>query len=65
MGGVAFEGEKNLDRRVEEIVSVSDVIGAQSVLVTEKKNMLGDEINSVCLDDLPSLCNPEHLILIS
>lgn len=63
MGGVASKREKNLDRRIGEIVSVSNVIGAQPVLVTEKRKTLSDDINCVCLNELPAMCTPENLLL--
>jgi hypothetical protein len=62
VGGVAVAGEKNLDKRMEEIVSVCQVIRARPVLITEKLKMSGKNVSCVCMDELSAMRMPEDLI---
>jgi len=63
VGGVAVSGERNLDKRLDEIVSVSRVIRARPVLITEKK-VPSKNVSCVCLDELSALRTPEDLVAV-
>lgn len=61
IGGVASKEEKELDRRVDEIVSVSNVVRAQSILVTDKGNISKD-IQCISQKEFSKIKDPEDLI---
>jgi putative transcriptional regulator len=52
VGGVTFEKEKNIDKRTREIMSVSEVVKAQPVLVTDGKHVPNNEIPLIHSKDL-------------
>jgi putative transcriptional regulator len=62
VGGVAVHGERNLDKRMAEIVSVCSVIRARPVLITEKPKASGKDVSCICLDELSGMRTPEDLI---
>jgi putative transcriptional regulator len=61
VGGVAAKGEKNLDKRVEEIASVCNVLHAYPVLITER-GKLSNDISCVYVDELSEMDRPEDLV---
>jgi len=62
IGGVADERERNLERRVEEIVSVGGVINVQPVLIAEDEQKTGNN-NITCIrrDELEKITDLEDL----
>ena len=62
VGSVAVNGERNLDNRVEELLSICRVVHAHPVLVTEKRTYLGRDMACVCVDELSVMRTPEDLI---
>jgi putative transcriptional regulator len=62
VGGVAGEKERELDRRVDEILSVSRVAKAHSVLVTNGKKFADKEICCIDKEELLRVKTPEDLI---
>jgi putative transcriptional regulator len=62
VGGVAANGEKNLEVRTEEILSVCRVIDAHPVLITEKRAVCNKDVFCVCADELSVMRSPEDLI---
>ncbi|MEM2118400.1 MAG: helix-turn-helix domain-containing protein [Candidatus Bathyarchaeia archaeon] len=62
IGGVANDRERTLDRRVEEILSVSRVIKAHPVLITEKQKPPNKDIPCIYRDDLSKIRKPEDII---
>ena len=62
VGIVAVNGESNLDKRTEEIISVCDVIRARPVLITEKLRFFSKDVPCICLDDLSTIASAEALI---
>jgi putative transcriptional regulator len=62
VGSVALNGEKNLENRVEEILSVCQVVRAHPVLITEKQKTSKTDVSCVCMDQLAVIRTPEDLI---
>ena len=62
LGAVAADGERLLDERVEEILSICRVIGAYPVLVTERAKTSAKDIFCVGLDELTKVHSPEELV---
>jgi len=62
IGGVETREETELDRRVEEILSVSKIVHASPVLITEKKRQPSRDISCMCKEDLSKIRSPEELI---
>jgi putative transcriptional regulator len=62
VGSVAVNGERNLDNRVEELLSICRVVHAYPVLVTEKRKYSGRDVSCVCMDELSVMRTPEDLI---
>lgn len=62
IGGVSQKNEKNLDQRAEEIVSVSEVIRAQPVFITDGKLIPYNNIPLIHPEELEEIRLPEDLI---
>lgn len=62
IGGVANSNERRLDRRVEEIISVSKVVKAHPILITEGQKTISKEISCVPKEELSKIKTPEDLI---
>jgi putative transcriptional regulator len=62
VGGVALNSERNLDNRMDEIVSVCRVIRARPVLIMEKPSISSKNVSCVCIDELSVMRTPEDLI---
>ena len=62
VGGVAEKGEKHLDERTEEILSVCRIINAYPVLITEKNELCKKNVLCICADELAAMHSPEELI---
>jgi len=62
VGSVALNGERNLGNRVEELLSICQVVHAYPVLVTEKRKYCGGDVACVCVDELSVMRSPEDLI---
>jgi len=62
IGGVAGSKEPELDRRVEEILSVSRVVQAHPVLITEGKKPSNRDISCIRSEELAKITSPEDLI---
>jgi putative transcriptional regulator len=65
VGSVAVSGESNLDKRMDEIISVCNVINARPVLITEKPKFFSKDLSCVCMDELSSMRAPEDLVAIA
>ena len=61
VGGIAGEGESALDARAEEMLSVSRVVNAHPMLITEKKKRFGDDFICISLDELALMRSPLDL----
>jgi putative transcriptional regulator len=62
VGAVAVNGESNLDKRTEEIISVCNVIRARPVLITEKPRFSSQDVPCLCLDELSTKAPVEALV---
>jgi putative transcriptional regulator len=62
IGGFATDKERQLDKRVDEILSVSRVVRAHSVLITDNNHLPQKDIACICKDELSKIRNPEDLI---
>jgi putative transcriptional regulator len=62
MGGVAGEKEQALDVRVDEILSVSRVVRAHPILITEGKKLTGKDICCISKAEILKIRTPEDLI---
>ena len=62
VGSVAVSGERHLDNRMEELLSVCRVVQAHPVLITEKRQPCNKDICCVCMDELSVMRTPEDLI---
>jgi putative transcriptional regulator len=62
IGGVVNNRELKLDSRVREILSVSRVVKAHPILITEKREPLNDDIPCICSKELSKIRSPEDLI---
>jgi putative transcriptional regulator len=62
VGGVAVSGERNIDKRTEEIKSVCNVIHAHPVLITEKPKVSSKNVSCICMDELSAMRTPEDLV---
>ena len=62
VGSVAARDERCLDKRIEEIISLCNVIHAHPVLITEKPKFSEKAISCICLDELSALSNSEELV---
>jgi putative transcriptional regulator len=65
VGSVAARDERCLEKRVEEIVSVSNLIGARPVLITERPRFSSNDLSCICVDDLSAMRSPEELVAIA
>jgi putative transcriptional regulator len=65
VGSVAARDERSLDRRLEEIVSLCNVIDAHPVLITEKPMFSNAAVSCVCANELSSMHKPEDLTTIA
>jgi len=62
IGGVATSKERDLDRRVDEILSISRVVQAHPVLITEEQKLSNKDISYICKEELSKIRSPEDLI---
>lgn len=62
LGGVAGTKERELDRRVDEILSVSKVVRAHPILITDGQKVSDKDIACIYGEQLSRVKNPEDLI---
>ncbi len=62
LGGISRKKECNIDRRTEEIISVSKVVNAQPVFVTDGEETPNSSIPSICQEDFAKIKCREDLI---
>ncbi|MGQ9530550.1 MAG: transcriptional regulator [Candidatus Bathycorpusculaceae bacterium] len=62
IGGVASNTERELNRRVDEILSVSKVVGAHPILITEGRKPTNKDISCIHKEEISKVKNPEDLI---
>jgi putative transcriptional regulator len=62
IGGVACREERDMDQRAKEILSISEIVKAQPVFVTEGKRVPNNKIPLICSEELRKIKQPEDLI---
>jgi len=62
IGGVPHKGERNVDRRAEEIVSFSKVVNAQPVFITNGEHIANNGISLIHHEDFEGIQHPEDFI---
>jgi putative transcriptional regulator len=62
IGGLTNDEEQRLNRRVDEILSVSRVVKAHPVLITEKEGPWKKDIPCISAEDFARIKGPEDLI---
>ena len=62
IGGVTDKKERNIDQRTEEIISVSKIINAQPVFITDGEKIPNKNIPLIRREDLAKMHNPEEFI---
>ena len=62
VGSIAMNGEKQLNNRMKETMSVCRVVHGHPVLITEKRKPFSRNIACVCIDELFAMRTPEDLI---
>lgn len=62
IGGVAGNREKDLDRRVDEILSVSKIVQAHPIMITKDTKLLSKGISCISHDELSRFRNADDLI---
>lgn len=62
IGGVANVKEKDVDRRTEEIMSVSEIVKAQPIFITDRKHMPESDIPVISQQELLKLRLPEDIL---
>ena len=63
IGGVENNEERELNRRIEEILSVSRVVQAHPVLITDKQNSSNTEISCIHSKEFSKIKCPEDLVI--
>lgn len=62
IGGVASTEERDLDQRTKEILSISEIVKAQPVFVTDGKIVPNNDIPLIRSEELNKIKQPEDLI---
>lgn len=62
IGGVTDRKEQNVDRRAEEIISVSKIVEAQPVFITEGQKLQNDDISLIRYEELMKIRHSKEFI---
>jgi putative transcriptional regulator len=62
IGGVPHEKEQNIDQRIEEIVSISKVVNAQPIFITDGQRIPNNNIPLIHHRELKSVKHPKEFI---
>jgi putative transcriptional regulator len=65
IGGVADNRERDLDKRVDEILSVSRIVQARPIMITEGQKLVKRDVSCICSADLSNIRDAEDLINIT
>lgn len=63
IGGVANDKERGLNRRIDEILSVSRVVQAHPIFITDKQKPLTKKISCIHSEELSKIKAPEDLLI--
>lgn len=61
IGGVTHKGERSIDERAEEILSISDIVGAQPLFITDGKLAPAADIPMIDSEELEQISLAEDL----
>ncbi len=64
IGGVAGSKEREIDRRVDEIISVSKILNARPIFVTNGRKPSNKDIPCVCSKEFSKIKKPEDIIYL-
>jgi len=62
IGGVADDNETKLNKRIDEILSVSRIIQAHPILIVDEQPLSNKEISCIHSNELLNIQNPKDLI---
>jgi len=62
IGGVSYQEERDLDQRANEILSISEIVKAQPIFVTDGKLVPSNNIPLIHSEELNKIKQPEDLI---
>jgi putative transcriptional regulator len=62
IGGVAYNNDKNLDTRTKEILSISQIVNARSLFITDGTQIPDNDIPLVHQKELAKIKDPKDLI---
>ncbi len=62
VGSIAASEDKGIAQRIEEVLSLCQVINAHPVLITDKPKRFSEDIPCVCLDELHAMRTPKDLL---
>lgn len=62
IGGLATNEERGLDRRVQEILSISEIVHAHPILLTQGQEPANRSISCLQCDEIAKVSSPEDLI---
>ncbi len=62
VGGVTCSSDRNLDARTKEILSISEVVGARSVFITDGRQIPDNDIPLVHQKELAKMKDPKDLM---
>jgi hypothetical protein len=62
IGGIADSNEPRLNRRVDEILSVSKVVEAHPIFITDGQKLSNKGISCIQSDEISKIKSPEDLI---
>jgi putative transcriptional regulator len=62
IGGVSDDKERELDRRVDEILSISRVVQARSVFITNGPKTSNNDISFIKVEELSQIRDPEDFL---
>jgi predicted transcriptional regulator len=62
IGGFANKKERNINQRTEEIISISKIINAQPVFITDGEKISNNNIPLIRCEDLAKMRNPKEFI---
>jgi putative transcriptional regulator len=63
VGGVTNRNERGLDRRLDEILSVSRVVGARPIFITDGHEPAGKDIPCISREEASRIRSPEDLMV--
>lgn len=63
IGGISNVEERDFDKRIDEILSVSNVVKAHPIMITDGKKPINKDISCIREEELSNIKNPKDLIV--